>query len=722
MSIDRHVRAGRLTLVAVVLLAAAAGPAARQPGAPTLSQLMSAPFPTDLVAAPSGGALAWVFNDRGIRNIWIAQPPNYQGRRLTGYDRDDGQGIGNLVFTADGQSLLFVRGGSASRQGDLPNPTSDPAGVEQAIWIVPIGGGEPTRLADGSGIALAPSGDRIAYLVRGKIWTVALGGGRPERLVDVRGQLAQLRWSPDGSKLAFTSTRGDHAFVGVYDTAAKSVSFLDPSVDRDGYPAWSPDGRRVAFVRVPAQRLRFAFGPQRESADPWSIRVVEVETERATEVFRALPGRGSVRQNVIADNQVLWGAGDRLVFPWERDGWLNLYAVGAAGGTPQLLTPGNYEVEHVTLTPDRSAVVFSSNQEEPGSHDIDRRHVYRVPVAGGRVEAMTRGATIEWSPVVASDGHAVAFLRSDARTPAHPAIQSAGRTRELAPASMPADYPAAALVVPEPVVFTAADGMPIRGQLFLPPGRAAGTKHPAVAFFHGGSRRQMLLGWHYGEYYHRAYAFNQYLALRGYVVLSVNYRSGTGYGLDFREALNYGATGASEFQDVLGAGLYLRGRADVDPVRVGLWGGSYGGYLTALGLSRASDLFAAGVDIHGVHEWNAVIRNFVDTYDPAARGDEARLAFDSSPMASVATWRSPVLLIHGDDDRNVPFSETVNLVEALRRQGVEFEQLIFPDEIHSFLLHRTWIRAFEAAGEFFDRKLKGSAGSKGPTGPTGSRF
>jgi dipeptidyl aminopeptidase/acylaminoacyl peptidase len=234
-----------------------------------------------------------------------------------------------------------------------------------------------------------------------------------------------------------------------------------------------------------------------------------------------------------------------------------------------------------------------------------------------------------------------------------------------------------------------------------------GARYPAVLFFHGGSRRQMLLGFHYSSYYHNAYSLNQYLASRGYVVLSVNYRSGIGYGMEFREALDYGARGASEFNDVLGAGLYLRGRPDVDPDRIGLWGGSYGGYLTALGLARASDLFAAGVDLHGVHDWNVVIRNFVPSYDATAREEVARLAFQSSPMAYLEGWRSPVLLIHGDDDRNVPFSETVDIVESLRDHEVEFEQLIFPDEVHGFLLHENWLSAYRATADFFDRHLKG---------------
>jgi dipeptidyl aminopeptidase/acylaminoacyl peptidase len=211
----------------------------------------------------------------------------------------------------------------------------------------------------------------------------------------------------------------------------------------------------------------------------------------------------------------------------------------------------------------------------------------------------------------------------------------------------------------------------------------------------------MLLGWHYMNYYNNSYAMNQYLASLGYIVLSVNYRSGIGYGLDFREALNYGATGASEFNDVLGAGLYLRSRPDVDPKRIGLWGGSYGGYLTALGLARASELFAVGVDFHGVHDWSAEIASDGITLDAAA----ARLALESSPLSSVSTWRSPVLLIHGDDDRNVPFHQTVALVEALRKQGVEFQELIFPDEIHGFLTEKRWLQAYHAAADFLGKHL-----------------
>jgi dipeptidyl aminopeptidase/acylaminoacyl peptidase len=419
-------------------------------------------------------------------------------------------------------------------------------------------------------------------------------------------------------------------------------------------------------------------------------------------VWRAETGRGSVFHGIASEYQIFWGAGDALVFPWERDGWTHLYSVPASGGTPRLLTPGDFEVEFVALSPDRRQLILASNQD-----DIDRRHLWSEPVTGDQPTPLTRGDGIEWSPVMLSDGATIALLHSDAQRPARPAIlANQGEIHDLASDSLPADFPAAELVTPQQVILAAADGLRVHAQLFLPKGAASGERRPAVIFMHGGSRRQMLLGWHYMAYYHNAYALNQYLASRGYVVLSLNYRSGIGYGLDFREALEYGPSGASEFNDVEGAGLYLRQRADVDPNRIGLWGGSYGGYLTALGLARASDLFACGVDLHGVHDWNLEVENWMPSYDPTARQEAARLAWESSPLASVKTWRSPVLLVQGDDDRNVPFSEMVRLVEALRKQGVEFQQLVFPDEIHDFLRHRTWLAAYHAASNFFDQHLK----------------
>jgi dipeptidyl aminopeptidase/acylaminoacyl peptidase len=322
---------------------------------------------------------------------------------------------------------------------------------------------------------------------------------------------------------------------------------------------------------------------------------------------------------------------------------------------------------------------------------------------GGSPAALTRGTGAEWMPAPL-DANTVAFIRADGRRPAHVALLQNGQARELTPVDTAARGVFDQLVEPQRVTFTATDGMEIPAQLWVPRDLKPGERRPAVLFFHGGSRRHMLLAWHYLSYYHNTYAFNQYLASRGYIVLSVNYRSGTGYGLNFREALNYGATGASEFQDVMGAGLYMKHRPDVDPQRIGIYGGSYGGYLTAHALARASGLFAAGVDIHGVHDWNVGIRTFMPNYNPGPEIE--RRNFQSSPLHFVKGWRSPVLLVHGDDDRNVSFAETVTLAEALRKQGVTVESLVIPDEVHGFLRYESWLRVFQASADFLDRHLR----------------
>jgi dipeptidyl aminopeptidase/acylaminoacyl peptidase len=665
-----------------------------------VEDVLSAPFASDLVASPAGGAFAWVRYDRGARNIWVAETPAYTGRQVTSWTDDDGQDVLDLSFTPDGRAVVFVRGGGPNRQGEIPNPTSEPEPAERAIWIVPLHGGEARRLAEGADPEISPDGRSAAFLRRGQVFTIALDDEEAEAapLLRIRGSGGGLTWSPSGDRIAFSSNRGDHAFVGVFDIAGGPVRYLDPSLDRDGSPVWSPDGASLAFLRIPNERQRLPFEAVR-SGLPWSIRVADAVSGEGREVWSASAGRGSAFHGVSGP-QLLWTADDVLVFPWEREGWVHLYAVAVDGGSAKELTPGGFEVEDVRLGPDARTVYFSSNQG-----DIDRRHLWRVTPGGGTPEQLTPGDGIEWSPAASLDG-TYAFLSSGAREPAHAEVVTPGATRRaMVSGYLPTRFPYRQLVEPQQVVFEAEDGITVHGQLFLPPGLNAGERRPAAIFFHGGSRRQMLLGWHYLRYYHNAYAMNQYLASRGYVVLSVNYRSGTGYGLDFREALDYGARGASEYRDVTAAGRWLAERADVDEARIGLWGGSYGGYLTALGLARDSDMFASGVDIHGVHDWNVVIQNFVPEYQAGAREDFARLAYQSSPMASIEGWRSPVLLIHGDDDRNVPFSESVDLIEALRRRDVPVEQLVFPDEVHGFLLHRNWLGAFEAAADFFHRTL-----------------
>jgi dipeptidyl aminopeptidase/acylaminoacyl peptidase len=666
----------------------------------TLEQILRAPFAENLTSAKKVNRIAWTLDQEGKRNVWVAEGPLFPSRRLTSYVEDDGQEISQLSFSEDGNSLVYVRGGEKNTAGQYPNPTSNPLGATQTVWVVAFAGGEPKKIDAGHSPKFSAHGT-LAYVRDGQIYLASLDASdKPVQLV-ARGQNHSEQWSPDGSRLAFVSSRGDHSFIGVYDVEPKSVGFLSPSVDTDTDPAWSLDGKRIAFVRRPAEPrdtpLGYFIEPDRPH--PWAVWVADVSAATAHEIWHSsASAQGSFPY--MADDTgggvLNWAARNKLVIASEEDGWQHLYSLSAEGGAPQLLTPGDCEVERWSFTAQRNAVLFNSN-----CGDIDRRHLWTVDLTGASPAPVTHGDGIEWSPVALGDGNDLVYIGSDATHAARVFHRSSNGPQVIAAETQPADFPFDQLVIPQQVLFQAADGQEIHGQLFVPRNVKPGEKHPALVFMHGGSMRQMLLGWHYMYYYSNAYAMNQYLASRGYVVLSVNYRSGVGYGRAFREAPGRAGRGATEYRDVVAAEKFLQARSDVDAARVGLWGGSYGGFLTAMGLAHNSDIFAAGVDFHGVHDWPT------DNWDGKNIPPElTKLAHESSPVSAVDTWRSPVLFIHGDDDRNVYFAQTVDLIARLRARGVTIEQLIFPDEIHDFLLHRNWLAGYHAESEFFDRQLK----------------
>jgi dipeptidyl-peptidase-4 len=739
-------RTATVTLaLALVVLAGGGTPRAAQRHVPTMAQFMSPAFPLELVSARKTDRIAWIANDKGLRNVYTAAAPDFRPVRVTQYLADDGIDMTQLSLSDDGTTVVFTRGHTVNRDGWVANPAADPEGVERAIWAVKTAGGPSWRLAEGSGGALSPDGRWVAFAKDGQIFRVPTRRGPRTNDTDrglkpfikAWGTNANPSWSPDGRKLAFVSNRTDHSFIAVYDTARREITYQAPSTDWDGSPAWSPDSTRIAFVRRPgtpfAQQSQPGstglgnpagpaynpLNPPARGTNPFAGRggqgrggnpeetpkqkprpgltvatfaggynlgfwVAEVATGNAKEFWHNAPD-DKVFSNVTA---IDW-AGDRVVFQVEPEEWTRFYSVKVDGSSaPVSLTPQEGQIETSSISKDGRYLFYGTN-----AGDIERRHVWRVPIAGGTPEPITKGNAIEHDPVVLASGQKIAVLSADWNRPQSVGLLAfSGADQQVIFPTLPKDFPADAHVVPSNVMTKAPDGLDIHNQLFLPKDLRPGERRPAIIFVHGGPVRQMLLGYHYMEVYHLFYAVNQWLASQGYVVLSVNYRGGVGYGKSFRTAPNTNARGNSEYQDVVAGAKYLQSRPDVDPKRVGIWGLSYGGLLTAQALARNSDIFAAGVDLAGVHLFGSSL-------------DPENVAYKSSSISAIETWKSPVLLIQGDDDRNVNFAQTVGLVDLLRAHDVPYELIVLPDDVHETLLYKRWLPLFDRMEDFLQRHL-----------------
>jgi len=676
----------------------------------TLQSIKSYPFPTELTASAQGSKIAWAFDEEGKRNVYVAEGPAYMPRKLTNYNNDDAQEITSLSISHDGKWVVYVRGGDhgSNWNDDVPvNASFSPTPPKVEIWTVPFAGGEPKAIAEADEPVISPKSDSVVFIKGGQVWIAAVNAsGAARNLFTSRGTTGSLQWSPEGTNLAFVSNRGDHSLVGVYTMNTTTIKWIAPSFKRDNNPKWSPDGKQLVFIRNAG-----GGGPPDSLLvrrhQPWSIITADVASGKTTEIWKAPQTlQGSIPFTHGGYN-LHWAAQNRIVFLSYMDGWQHVYSIASSGSSPLLLTPGNFMAEHIKLSSDGQWLVFAANTG-PDKLDIDRRHVVRVPVDKPVMEVLTPGAGLEWYPVVTGDGSAIAMISATAQRPPLPAVLSLDKKdiKLLGLDQIPASYPQNQLVTPKQVIFKSPDGATVHAQLFEPVGGE--SKKPAIVYVHGGPPRQMLLGWHYSDYYANAYATNQYLANQGFVVLSVNYRLGIGYGFKFHQPENGGRFGASEYQDVRAAGVWLGAQPFVDKERIGIYGGSYGGYLTALALSRDSKLFAAGVDIHGVHDWSNNSRTpaAVGGYEKSPDTDSAiHLSYLSSPVATVKKWTSPVLIIHADDDRNVQFSQSTDLVKRLEKKGVPVETLVIVDDTHHWMKHSNALTLNAAIGDFFKRKL-----------------
>jgi dipeptidyl-peptidase 4 len=764
---------------------------ARSAPVPAYQRFLSPASPLELVAAKTVDRVAWTTYEEGKRNAYTATAPSFTPVRLTNFMTDNGIDLSGIRISDDGSTVIFQRGTAPNRDGWVANPTADPDGPERAVWAARTTGGPAFKVVvDAANPELAPDGSSVVFVRDGQIYRARVTPTRPASEMD-RGDKPFItqwgvqsgpKWSPDGRKVAFVSTRTDHSFIMVYDMATRTVKYMSPSVDFDTSPLWTADSQSVVFVRRPglpfgqqAQQGGGGIGvppgpafqpnaatgrgrggrgqgnaPQQqqaagrgEGAQPpaamanipgltqatfrggynLSLWKADVATGDASEVWHNQPNDRmftNFNNLRLAGNHVIvpvgvggGGRGRGAQPPPDQDPvdeWERYYSIDIAtpNAKPLLLTTTDGLIEDqtsVALSADGKTLYYCTNAK-----DIERRHIWAVPVSGGTPRQVTVGEGIETHPVPLASGKTLATLSADWRMPQSVGIwplaaASTGTVtqRIVFPTSLKG-FPTDAHVKPELVMTKAPDGLAIPNQVFVPRNLKPGERRPAIVFVHGGPVRQMLLGYHYMQFYHWAYGINQWLADQGYVVMSINYRSGIGYGRSFRTAPNTGGRGNAEYQDVLAGGKYLQSRPDVDPDRIGIWGLSYGGVLTAQALARNSDIFKAGVDLAGVHLWG-------NSLDPDS------VSFKSSAIGAIEGWKSPVLLVHGDDDRNVAFQQTTGLVQLLRQRDVYYELIVFPDDTHESMLHSRWMYTLDRMEQFFKKFLGG--GSKTTTAAGG---
>jgi len=720
--------------LAVVLSCLAAGctrsaplPAAAQ-GLLTIDNLITIKHPSEATWAPDGRRLAFVWDQAGVQNIWFIDTQATGAiapRSLTSYETGT---VENLFWSKDGAGLFFVRDGDLWQV--LPGE-----GQAHAVWTTKEVEGPVVSSPDGTRVAFVRGGQPgvpIWQRTDGDLWVRSLADGREVRLTKGEGLVTGPSWSPDGARLAFTIgrvnlvseapdysgskimyTRVDHqvsrpAFVA---SGGGKVTLLAPSLGTDPAMAWLDQSRLLV------QRLS-ADNKTREMA------IEDLETGQSRALYRETDAR-FWSLPFVAPDPVPSPDGKWVAFVSDRDGWDNLYLVAASGGEPVQVTKGRLEVRHLTWSPDSTRLVYSvSENEQPGV-----RHLAMATLGGdpakAQIATLTTGRGTNIVPALAPDAQHLVYQHADPQNSPDLYLIKVGGEDKGAPVrlteSIPAGIDRNAFIEPQLVKYPAPDGQQVPAYLFLPKGLDKTRKHPAIIWIHGDGINQNYDGWHVERNYSTYYAFHQYLNQRGYVVLAPDYRGSIGYGRDWRQGV-YLDVGGKDAQDASAGADYLKTLGYVDTERIGVWGLSYGGYFTLLAMADRPTTFRCGVDVAGPVDYRMWYQDPGGVWVVGRMqtpSENPTLYQQSAVIERIGKISRPLLILGGTADVNVPYIETVRLVDAMLKNGQDIEFMMYPGEFHYFTRAHVLRDAWKRVEKFFDLHLRAGAGDQ--TEATGHR-
>lgn len=694
----------------------ARAPPAADAGLLSIDALVDIRHPSSGVWSPDGTRIAFIWDRAGVQNVFVVRvdrnPPD-PPVAITSYT--EGQ-IGDLLWAADGRSLYIARG------GDLWRVSPDGGERPRAVWTTDSGE---------SGIALAPDGGRVAFGRAGDLWVRSLTDGREKRITTSDAAESRPVWSPDGARLAFTTASSmrrsiapDYHGSKILFAWMERLSLPDVGVvriaDRRSTPVSVTDGAESTPLWIDERRLVLN-------------RIAKSYKVREIVVADASSGEGRVVHRDAEDrwfNLTYNGAlptpspdGRWVAFVSDRDGWDHAYIVRVEGGPAIQLTKGQYEVSRLAWSPDGRRIAFDSNEGGPPT----RKQIAVVEIDDSgvplRTVTLTEGRGANTWPIWSPRGDRLMYGHTDSQTPAElfmtgapapagPAGAGAGVTAVRLTDSMPATVDRAKLIEPQLVRYRSRDGKTVHANLFVPANLDRSRKHPAIVWIHGDLVTQNYDGWHIRRDYGVYYSFHQYLMQRGpYVVLAPDYRGSTGYGKDWRLGVHRDL-GGNDAWDVSAGVHYLQTLGFVDTGRIGVWGLSYGGFLTLRAMIITPTAFRAGIDVSGVTDWGDYVRDPGQPWLHARMGtpeDNPSQYDQGAPIRHVSQIVRPLMVLASTADTNVPYEQSVRLVDRLLKAGKDVEFMMYPGELHYFHREHVLRDAWRRAERFFDTHLRQAA-------------